>query len=286
MTQQIGPNALIVEGGAKRGVFSCGVLDSFLAQDFSPFDSFWGVSAGASNLAAYLANMPGRNLKIYTDYSCRREFVRPGQFLRGGDLMDLDWMWTVTLAELGIDMHTLKQESRPFFLGVTRQDTGAAEYHRPKLALLTETMKASSAVPIAYRRGVLLGGVPYVDGGVADAIPVAEAIRRGAKRIMVLRSRPSAYRKSPVKAPGLMRHLLRHTPALIEPMLTRDIRYNQAVDLIESPPHGVEIVQICPPDNFQLKRLSRDTKSLQQAYQNGVEAGKGAIKAWNSAHRF
>ncbi len=70
--EHVGSRALIVEGGAMRGVFSCGILDHFMAQDFSPFDSFWGVSAGASNLAAYLAKMPGRNLKIYLDYSLRK----------------------------------------------------------------------------------------------------------------------------------------------------------------------------------------------------------------------
>ncbi|MDW2105007.1 patatin-like phospholipase family protein, partial [Vibrio sp. 1580] len=100
--EHVGSRALIVEGGAMRGVFSCGILDHFLAADFSPFDSFWGVSAGASNLAAYLAKMPGRNLKIYLDYSLRNEFITPSQLIRGGDVMDLDWMWQVTLEELGI----------------------------------------------------------------------------------------------------------------------------------------------------------------------------------------
>ncbi|MDF5463369.1 patatin family protein, partial [Vibrio parahaemolyticus] len=183
----VGSRALIVEGGAMRGVFSCGILDHFLASEFSPFDSFWGVSAGASNLAAYLAKMPGRNLKIYLDYSLRKEFISPSQLLRGGDMMNLDWMWNVTLEELGIDKSALKADSRPFFLGVTRQDNGQAEYHLPDVDDLAETMKASSALPVLYRNGVSLNGIQYVDGGVSDALPVAEAIKRGAKKIMVLR---------------------------------------------------------------------------------------------------
>lgn len=280
--EKVGTRALIVEGGAMRGVFSCGILDHFLAQNFSPFDSFWGVSAGASNLAAYLAKMPGRNLKIYLDYSLRKEFITPGRLILGGDMMDLDWMWKITLAELGIDKKVLQADSRPFFLGVTRQDTGQAEYLTPEVEMLAETMKASSAVPILYRKGVLLNGHRYVDGGVADAIPVAEAIKRGATKIMVLRSRPASYRKSKTKFNSITKRMLKDTPALIKPMLTRDLRYNQALSVINNPPEGVEIIQVCPPETFKLKRLSRSPEPLRAAYELGIEAGKEAITRWNN----
>ncbi|MEK2061017.1 patatin family protein [Vibrio parahaemolyticus] len=280
--ERVGSRALIVEGGAMRGVFSCGILDHFLAADFSPFDSFWGVSAGASNLAAYLAKMPGRNLKIYLDYSLRNEFITPSQLIRGGDVMDLDWMWQVTLEELGIDKEVLAADPRPFFLVVTRQDTGQAEYLTPDVDMLAETMKASSALPVLYRNGVLLNGTRYVDGGVADALPITEAIKRGATKIMVLRSQIASYRKPRSKFSAITKRMLKETPALIEPMLTRDVRYNQTLELINNPPPGVEIIQVCPPETFKLKRLSRSPEPLREAYELGIEAGKQAIVCWNS----
>ena len=279
--EKVGSRALIVEGGAMRGVFSCGILDHFLASEFSPFDSFWGVSAGASNLAAYLAKMPGRNLKIYLDYSLRKEFISPSQLLRGGDMMNLDWMWNVTLEELGIDKSALKADSRPFFLGVTRQDNGQAEYHLPDVDDLAETMKASSALPVLYRNGVSLNGIQYVDGGVSDALPVAEAIKRGAKKIMVLRSQPASYQKPRGRFSALTKRMLKETPGLIEPMLTREVRYNQTLALINNPPPGIEIIQVCPPETFKLKRLSRSPAPLRHAYELGIEAGKEAIMRWN-----
>ncbi|EGQ9097216.1 patatin family protein [Vibrio sp. Vb2880] len=279
--EKVGSRALIVEGGAMRGVFSCGILDHFLASEFSPFDSFWGVSAGASNLAAYLAKMPGRNLKIYLDYSLRKEFISPSQLLRGGDMMNLDWMWNVTLEELGIDKSVLKADSRPFFLGVTRQDNGQAEYHLPDVDDLAETMKASSALPVLYRNGVSLNGIQYVDGGVSDALPVAEAIKRGAKKIMVLRSQPASYQKPRGRFSALTRKMLKETPGLIEPMLTREVRYNQTLALINNPPPGIEIIQVCPPETFKLKRLSRSPAPLRHAYELGIEAGKEAIIRWS-----
>ncbi|EMX0310648.1 TPA: patatin family protein [Vibrio parahaemolyticus] len=280
--EHVGSRALIVEGGAMRGVFSCGILDHFLAADFSPFDSFWGVSAGASNLAAYLAKMPGRNLKIYLDYSLRNEFITPSQLIRGGDVMDLDWMWQVTLEELGIDKEVLAADPRPFFLVVTRQDTGQTEYLTPDVDMLAETMKASSALPVLYRNGVLLNDTRYVDGGVADALPIAEAIKRGATKIMVLRSQIASYRKPRSKFSAITKRMLKETPALIEPMLTRDVRYKQTLELINNPPPGVEIIQVCPPETFKLKRLSRSPEPLREAYELGIEAGKQAIVRWNS----
>ncbi len=276
----VGPNALIVEGGAMRSIVSCGVLDQFLAQQFSPFDSFWGVSAGANNLVAYLANMPKRNLKVYLDYSCRKNFIKPGRFIRGGDLMDLDWMWDISLRELGLDKQTLDAEKRPLFITVTRQSDGQAVYLSPSSDQVAEAMKASSALPILYRRGVELDGTHYVDGGVADSIPLQAAIDSGAKNIMILRSRPASYRKPAPKWRGLTRRLLRETPGLIEPMLTRHLRYNQTLDLIASPPDGINVLQFCPPEEFKLKRLSRETETLEHAYQLGMELGEHAIQQW------
>ena len=142
-------------------------------------------------------------------------------------------------------------------------------------------MKASSALPVLYRNGVLLNGTRYVDGGVSDALPVAEAIKRGAKKIMVLRSQPSSYQKPKGKFSALTKRMLKETPGLIEPMLTREVRYNQTLALIDNPPSGVEIIQVCPPESFKLKRLSRSPVPLRQAYELGIEAGKEAIMRWN-----
>ncbi|GAA4900281.1 hypothetical protein GCM10023333_37670 [Ferrimonas pelagia] len=154
------------------------------------------------------------------------------------------------------------------------------------MAQLAETMKASSAMPVAYRGGVTLGDDNFVDGGVADAIPVAEAIRRGAKRLLILRSQTADYRKRAPASPRLLKHLLRKTPGLIAPMLQRAEQYNATLDLIRQPPKGVEIIEICPPPSFQLKRLTRSAAPLQQGYQLGLEAGVEAITRWHEADNF
>ncbi len=121
-------NAIVVEGGAMRGVFSTGILDGFLMEGFNPFDIYIGVSSGAGNLAAYLAEMPGRNLKIYSDYALRPQFLSYSRFFRGKHLMDLDWLWDITISECRLDLKKIYEKKRPFLVGMRDIQTGKAVY--------------------------------------------------------------------------------------------------------------------------------------------------------------
>ena len=76
--------ALVVEGGAMRGIFAAGVLDELIRAHHFPYAFCLGVSAGATALAAYLSGQVGRTHKVITDISCRKEFISLPRFLRGG----------------------------------------------------------------------------------------------------------------------------------------------------------------------------------------------------------
>jgi predicted patatin/cPLA2 family phospholipase len=273
--------ALVVEGGALRGVFSTGLLDGFLEARFNPFALFIGVSSGASNLAAFLAEMAGRNRRVYLDYSLRPDFIDFSRFLRGGHLLDLDWLWDITIREIRLDLATIYAKRQPFIVVLTDVQTGAAVYRRTTTLDLEQLLKASSAVPLLYRDYPLIEGRPMTDGGVADAIPVGEAIRRGARRIMVIRSRQRDYVKRMSPSAYLLRWYVRDYPFLQQAVATRVRRYNEAVALIRRPPDGVAIVEICPPADFRVSRLSQDFAVLQEGYDQGRVAAAEAIALWN-----
>lgn len=275
-----GMSALVVEGGALRGVFSTGLLDGFLEADFNPFDLYIGVSAGASNLAAYLAGMKGRNGSIYRDYSLRPEFIDLGRFLRGGHLLDLDWLWEITIREIRLDLAAIYARRKPFLVVVTDVRTGLAIYRETTAADLEHTLKASSAIPLLYRGYPEVDGRPATDGGIADALPIGEAIRRGARRIMVLRSRPRDYIKRFGISDRLLARHARTFPLLGVAMKRRAARYNESVTLIRKPPAGVEIVEICPPLDFRVSRLSRNRRILDEGYEQGRRLAAEAIRRW------
>ena len=56
---------IVMEGGASRTAFSCGVTDCFLEENLLP-DYFVGVSAGIAFGVSYLAGQKGRNRNLGT----------------------------------------------------------------------------------------------------------------------------------------------------------------------------------------------------------------------------
>jgi predicted patatin/cPLA2 family phospholipase len=272
--------ALVVEGGALRGVFSTGILDAFLEARFNPFDFYVGVSSGASNIAAYLAEMIGRNKRIYTDYSLRPEFIDIVRFIRGGHLMDLDWLWNTTIREMRLDLQKIYAKRKPFIVVLTDVQTGKALYKQTSADNLEDVLKASSAMPLFYRSSPNIDGRPMTDGGVADALPVSKAIRLGARRIMVIRSRNRDYVKRHDPFDCLIRWRMRRYPSLQQAMSERVSRYNESVKLIHKPPEGVTIVEICPPEEFRVSRLSQNRPILEEGYNQGRALASYAIARW------
>jgi predicted patatin/cPLA2 family phospholipase len=270
-----------VEGGAMRGVFTTGILDGFLENGFNPFDLYLGVSAGACNLAAYLAEMPGRNFRIYSDYALRPEFFSVSRFLKGGHLMDLDWLWAVTIAEIRLDLLTIYKKEKPFIAVLTDKTTGEAIYHDTTADTLEHVLKATSAMPVFYRNTLRVDGRPTTDGGLADSIPIQKAISMGAKKILVIRSRPYSYVK---KTSALVKAATACMPvpgSLKTAILSRDDRYNRTLDLLRQPPEDVRMIEIAPPEDFPVSRLGRNRRSLEQGYEIGIKAAGEAMRRWN-----
>ncbi len=270
-------HALVVEGGAMRGIFSCGALDEFMAHDHYPFGMCFGVSAGATNLAAYLCRQPGRNYKVITDYSCRKEFISLTRFVRGGHWLDLDWLWHITIREYRLDLATYQTQSIPLFLVTTDIETGLPHYIRPDANELEQALKASCAVPLAYRNYPELRGIAMTDGGLADSIPVLEAYNQGAREITVMLSRPLGYRKSSRKQNWLTRRLFGMRPGLLEAVTRRAERYNRALDFIENPPADCTVNVLAPPPHFAVGRTTTHRGKLDAGYQMGREAARAAL---------
>ncbi|WP_421919766.1 patatin-like phospholipase family protein [Marinifilum sp.] len=280
MRNQSGKTALVVEGGAMRGIFAAGVLDSFMQKAFLPFDMLIGVSAGSINAAAYLANQKGRNYKVFTDYSLRPEYISWKKFLKGGHLMDLDWSWEITGRELPIDLDLLFSKNIDFEIGITLNKDGSSKFIKAIPGNLSDVMKASCSVPLFYRNFLKVDGETVADGGVSAPIPVDRAIKRGATKIMVIRSRKADFRMKNGGENMLSRFLFRKHPGLAKAIQMRPDIYNQSIELIKNPPKGVEIIDICPADSFATKRFTTNIDVLNKDYLLGKVQGLEAIKKW------
>lgn len=272
--------ALIVEGGAMRGIFATGLLDEFIEHKFNPFNFYCGVSAGALNLSAYLAGMKERNLKLYTDFATRPEFMNFPRFIKGGHLLDMDWLWMMMERHLKLD--AVKVAQHKFHVGVTDIQKAQTLFKQAKGDSLEQLLKVSSTLPIFYRGFPKLHGKAMTDGGIADAIPVRHAIEQGAKQIMVMRSRLKEYQQKPSVFDHLLAYRYRKQPKLALLFKTRAQRYNETLELIRNPPSGVEILEVCPPPAFSVSRLDRSKKNLLKSYDLGKQAASGVMKQWNN----
>lgn len=265
-----------------RGVFSAGVLDVFLEQRFHPFDLAVGVSAGACNLASHLAGQHGRNRRCYLDLMTTRAFIDKRRLIGRRSMLDLDWLWDALAATEPLNVPAIAAGRTEFIVVCTSPATGEAVYLRPCLDDMFDALKASSALPLLYRPSITVGTERLVDGGVADPVPVEEAYRRGARRIMVLRSRPATGVKKDDAAARAMAWLLRREPAFAAAVRQTAARYRQAVDFITTPPADCRIVQVAPPAPLATKRTTQDRAVIERDYELGRSHAPDAIARWQA----
>lgn len=268
--------ALVVEGGAMRGIFAAGVLDTFIKQDYYPFDFTVGVSAGASNLIGYLSKQHKRSYDVITTLATDSAFFNPKRFLKGGNLVDVKWLVSESQHQYPIDEQAF-QQSPPMLAVATNVETGKADYYSVNRHNLSDVIEATSALPLVYKRTPCFSGGCYTDGGVADSIPVIEAYRRGARDITVVLSHPLSYEMPKTRHSWLLERLLVKHPKIAEAMKNRAENYNQSLQFIRNPPADAVIRVIAPREDFEVKRLTMNKTILDKGYQMGLEEGQAHL---------
>lgn len=278
-----GKLALICEGGGQRGIFTAGVLDEFMRAEFNPFDLFLGTSAGAQNLSAYVCNQPGYARRVIARFTTTSEFFNPLRFVRGGNLIDLDWLIESTAARLPLSMSSadgLFEKGKEFYMCACRSDDYAANYFSPTQDTWLNLLKASSAIPGFYRTGVDIDGISYQDGGISDAVPVREAASRGADTLVVIRTVPSQMYYTPQWFKRMERWL---GDSSLQPLLNlvqhHEASYREIQSFIEKPPGKLRIFEIYPPKPLLSNALGSRLPSLTADYQTGRLCGRYFLAA-------
>jgi len=254
------------------------VLDEFMRANFNPFDLYFGTSAGAQNLSAYLCNQPGYARKVIMRYTTSREFFNPVRFVRGGNLIDLDWLIESTASQMPLAMNTaarLFDSGKAFYMCACRGDDFTPGYFSPTSQTWLDLIRASSAIPGFYRPGVMLEGINYLDGGISDAIPVQEAAKRGAQTIVVIRTVPSQMYYTPQWFKRMERWL---GDSSLQPLMAlvqhHETSYRAIQQFIEKPPGKLRIFEIYPPRLLKSMALGSRLPALRDDYKLGRLCGR------------
>lgn len=268
---------IIDVGGGMRGSFTAGIYDFLLDQGLQPFDYLIGVSAGSANMITYLAKQRGRNLRSYTDYAFRREYMSLHNALKSGSYIDLDYIYTTVSGPEGedpVDMEAFNADPARYEAVVTDAATGEALYFDKSELSAGDfsAIKASCAVPGACKP-YPVHGRPGFDGGVSDPIPYKRAMEQGCDRLVLLLTRPADYRRPPLDHREVMETALSRWPNAYSALLRRAPRYNRDLAAVGELERAGKALIIAPSDIAGMDTLTRDKAAVERLYQMGYDQG-------------
>jgi len=275
MVDSVKGTALVLEGGGMRGVYTAGVLDSFLDQGLF-FDYVIGVSAGASHALSYISRQKGRARRVNVDYCRRSDYMGLRCLLRERSFFGMRLIFEEIPHRLDpFDYGSFTRNVGHCQAVVTNLQTGDADY-LPMLSpdSILSVVRASCSLPYVSPP-VYIDGVPYLDGGVSDSIPVRRAFADGCARAVVVLTQPRGYRK---RDPGekarsrvsvSARLFYRGYPEFAESLSARNARYNESLDLVDRLEAEGSALVIRPAPQAGLNRLERDPERLNGLHRSG-----------------
>lgn len=260
---------LVLEGGGMRGVFTCGVLDYLLDHDIR-FPYTIGVSAGACNGLSYMSRQRGRSKYSNIDLLEKYNYIGLKHLLRKRNIMDFDLLFHE------FPEHILPYDYEAYFSCPERYVmvtsnclTGEANYFEEKKDKhrVIDIVRASSSLPfvcpIAY-----VDGVPMLDGGIVDSIPLQRAMDDGYTHNVVVLTRNRGYRKES-KEMRIPPFIYRKYPRMREALSLRSKLYNEQLDLVERLEDEGRITVIRPLKPVQVDRIERNIGKLNDLYEEG-----------------
>ena len=265
---------LVLEGGGMRCVFTSGVLDAFMKHQLY-FNYVVAVSAGACNGMSYISRQPRRARIANIDYIAKYDYVGIKNLVTQGCILDQELLYDRFQNELvPFDYDEFFKHSSSCEMVTINCNTGLAEY-------LTETSdrqracdvaRASSSLPFLSKI-VMIDGVPMLDGGIVDSIPVVRAMKMGHTTNVVVSTRNYGYRESGPdrKIPNF---IYKNYPRLRVALSRRIEAYNRQLQLIEDLEREGKIICIRPQKPMEVRRIDNDLEKLEALYEEGFRLGE------------
>ena len=194
---------LIMEGGAMRGMFTCGVIDVFMEQGIE-FDGAAGISAGAVFGCNIKSRQIGRPIRYNKKYCKDPRYCSIRSLLKTGDLYGVEFCYHELPDVLDpFDQDTFRQNPMAFYVGATDVNTGRVVFHKCSDGGETDIqwMRASSSMPVVSRP-VTIGRYTLLDGGIACPVPYRFMEKKGYDRNVIILTQPEGYRKT--KSPSAL----------------------------------------------------------------------------------
>lgn len=262
-------SSLVLEGGGMRGVFTCGVLDSLMDRGIR-FPYVIGVSAGACNGLSYMSRQRGRARYSNIDLLEKYHYIGLKYLLKKRNIMDFDLLFHDFPEHiLPYDYDAYFRSPERYVMVTTNCLTGEANYleeKRDKERVVT-IARASSSLPFVCPI-TRVDGIPMLDGGIVDSIPLMHARREGYTNSVVVLTRNRGYRKD-IQGTKVPPFIYKRYPHLREAINRRSIVYNEQLEQVEQLEDAGAITVIRPQRPVVVDRIERDTRKLTDLYEEG-----------------
>ena len=274
---------LVLEGGAKRGIYTAGVLDVFLENGIE-FDGVIGVSAGAIHGCSYVAKQVGRSIRYNMKYGNDYRFMSFRSLLLTGNIVDTKFCYHDLPEKLDIfDNETFMKSKSDFYVVVSNIETGKSEYILCKdMFAEIDYLRASASMPFVSKI-VQLNNKKYLDGGICDSIPLQASKKLGFTKNVVIATRPQGYSKKPFKLKWLAKLIYGKYPNFIQALINRHIMYNNEVENIENLAEKGEIILIRPSKFINISKMEPNLDIVKEMYELGRQDGLNAL---NKVRKF
>lgn len=262
-------NALILEGGGMRGIFTSGVLDAFLEKNIHlPY--VIGVSMGAYTGASYVTEQKCRNKEVLIECMISDDFFDIKRVFTNENILNSDFVFTVMNKFKNPFNYVAFNESSKKFLSVaTNIRTGCPSYfEKSKVNCFEKTLKASCAYP-GLTNIVQINSEYYIDGGVSDPIPYKKAILDGNKKLLIVLTHPKEYIEVPPWYLSASSIIYKKHPNLVKTIKKRHEKYNETLRELEVLEKNGFAYIIRP--SIDIPILTKDIKKLNESYQDGYE---------------
>lgn len=278
-TLHIGSRAgLVLEGGGMRGVFTCGVLDCFMDRGIR-FPYVIGVSAGACNGLSYMSWQRGRARFSNIDMLEKYHYINLRYLVTKHNIMDFDLLFHEFPEHIvPYDYTAYFNNPARYVMVTTNCLTGKANYLEEKRdkKRMVDIARASSSLPFVCPI-TWVDGIPMLDGGIVDSIPLQHALSDGYdKHTVVVLTRNRGYRKK-IQGTRVPFFLYKKYPLLREAINRRSVVYNEQLDFVEQLEDEGKITVIRPLRPVVVDRVERDVHKLQDLYEEGYACAESFV---------
>ena len=271
---------LILEGGAMRGLFSAGVIDIFMENGIE-FDAAIGVSAGAAFGCNYKSRQIGRVIRYNKRFAKDKRFCSIRSLIKTGNLFGAEFCYHTIPEELDLfDEKAYLENPMDFYVVVTDIETGKAVYINSDEAGddALECFRASASMPVVSKP-VEIKGKKYLDGGIADSVPIQFFESIGYTKNVIILTQPADYVKKPSSVTKLIKYVLKEYPKVAETMADRHNEYNSTLKYISEREKSGDVLVIRPESALDIGRVEHNPDKMQKVYDLGRAAGEKYLEA-------